>query len=79
MVVTECWENKALQEKNVTSHARDCFQPESDKYFRSEVTAQEVLEFSRGCYSADGQGQATRMWAIRPSSHPTDMLSAHPK
>lgn len=48
-----------LLKKNVTSHARDCFQPESDKHFRSKVTAQEVSEFSQGCYSADSQGQAT--------------------
>lgn len=68
-----------LLEKNVTSHARDCFQSESDKHFRSKVTAQEVLVFSWGCYSADSQGQATRMWAIRPSSHPTDMLTDYSK
>lgn len=37
-----------LFKKNVTSRARDCFQPESDKHFRSKVTAEEVLEFSCG-------------------------------
>lgn len=71
-------ENKALQERNVTSHARGCFQPASDKHFRSKVTTQEVLEYSWDCYSPDSQGQATWMLAIRPSSHPTDILSASP-
>lgn len=35
-----------LLKKNVTSHARYCFQAESDKHFGSKVTAQEVFELS---------------------------------
>ena len=40
------------------------FQPGSDKRLGSKATAQEVLEFSQGCYSADSQGQAT--WPPAP-------------
>lgn len=52
-------EKTKLFKTNMTLHALCCFPLHIDKHIRAEVMAQEVLEFSRCCYSADSQGQAT--------------------